>query len=152
MIPPKGLKQRSHASKTAGSLKSTPKSKKSKKSKGTAPKVIDITKPEGDDVKLQLKYAKDPQLQDSILSGETSSVVELGKIDSAGGEKDMPPPDAPGSCIPTFAPDEETRAAAETLKPLQGHQGTAGLPENSSLLTPPGKAEYFKGGGLMETV
>ena len=79
-------------------------------------------------------------------------MVELGKIDSTNGKKDMPPPDAPGSCIPTFAPDEETRATTETLKALQGHQGTAGLPENSSLSTPPGKAEYFEGGGLMETV
>ena len=79
-------------------------------------------------------------------------MVELGKIDSAEGEKDMPSPDAPGSCVPTFAPDEETRAAAETPEALQGHQGTAGLPENSSLSTPPGEAEYFKGEGLMETV
>ena len=106
-------------------------------------------KPEGDKMKVQLKYTKDQQLQDSILSGETLPVVELGKINSAEGGKDMPPPDAPRSCIPTFAPDEETRAAAETLKALQGHQGTAGLPENSSLSTPPGEAEYFEGVGLM---
>ena len=78
--------------------------------------------------------------------------VELGKIDSAGGEKDMPPPDAQGSCIPTFAPDEESRAAAETLKSLQGHKGTVSLPENTTLSTPPGEAEYFEGRGLMETV
>ena len=64
----------------------------------------------------------------------------------------MPPPDASGSCIPTFAPDKETRAAAETLKALQGQQGTAGLPENSSLLTPTGDAEYFEGEELIETV
>ena len=79
-------------------------------------------------------------------------MVELGKIDSAGGEKDMPPPDAPGSCIPTFALAKETRAAAETLQAPQGHQGTAGLPENSSLSMPPGEAEYLEGKGLMETV
>ena len=50
----------------------------------------------------------------------------------------MPPPDVPGSGIPTFAPDKETRAATETLEALQGQQ-TAGLPENSSLSTPPGE-------------
>ena len=72
-------------------------------------------------------------------------MVELGKMDSTGEEKDMPPPDAQGSCILTFAPDEETRAAAETLESLQGHQGTVSLPENTTLSTPPGEAEYFKG-------
>ena len=90
--------------------------------------------------------------KNSILSGETSPVVELGKIDSAEGGKNMPPPDAPGSGIPSFAPDEETRAVAETLKAMQGQQQTAGLPENSSLSTPPGEAEYFKDKGLKETV
>ena len=45
-----------------------------------------------------------------------------------------------------------TGAAAETLEALQGQQQTAGLPENSSLSTPPGEADYFKGDGLIETV
>ena len=48
----------------------------------------------------------------------------------------MPPPDAPGPIIPTYAPDEKTRAAAEVLKMLQKKQPTASLPKNSSLLTP----------------
>ena len=78
--------------------------------------------------------------------------MEFDKIDSAEGGRDMPPPDAPGSIIPTSAPDEETRAAAETLKVLQRQQLTAGLPKSSSLLTPPGEADYLKGEGLMETV
>ena len=64
----------------------------------------------------------------------------------------MPLPDAPGPIIPTYAPDEEARAAAETLKVLQRQQPTAGLPKGSSLSTPPGKADYFKSEGLMETV
>ena len=64
----------------------------------------------------------------------------------------MPLPDAPGPIIPTYAPDEETRAAAETLKVLQRQQPTAGLPEGSSLSTPPGETDYFEGEGLMETV
>ena len=38
------------------------------------------------------------------------------------------------------------------LKALQGHQGTTSLPENSSLLMPPGEAEYLEGERLMETV
>ena len=109
-MPITGLKQDTHGLKTVGSLKPGLKSKKPNKSEGMAPEVIDITKPEGNKVKVQLKYAKDQQLRDSILSGETLPVVELGKIDSAEGGKDMPPPDGPGSCIPTFAPDEETRA------------------------------------------
>ena len=61
-------------------------------------------------------------------------MVELDKMDSAEGGKDMPQPDASGSGIQTFAPDEETRAAAETLETLQGQQWTAGLPENSTTL------------------
>ena len=64
----------------------------------------------------------------------------------------MPPPDAPGSIIQTSAPGEETRAATETLKALLRQQLTAGLPKGSSLLTPPGEADYFEGQGLMETV
>ena len=79
-------------------------------------------------------------------------MVELDKINSAEGGDDMPPPDAPGPIIPTYAPDEETRAATETLKALQRQQPTAGLPEGSSLSTPPGEADYFEGEGLMETV
>ena len=46
---------------------------------------------------------------------------------------DMPPPDAPGPIIPTYAPDEETRAAAEVLEMLQKQQPTASLPKSSSL-------------------
>ena len=61
----------------------------------------------------------------------------------------MPPPDAPGPIIPTYAPDKETRAAAEML---QKQQLTAGLPKGSGLSTPPGEADYFKGWGLMKTV
>ena len=151
-MPPTGSKQGIHGLKTVGSLKPVSKSKKPKKSEVTVPKVIDIMKPEGDRVKVQLKYTKDQQLPDSILSGETSSVVELDKIKSTEGGNDMPLPDAPGSGIPTLAPDEETRAAAETLKALQGQLWTTCLPENSSLLTPPGEVEYFKGEGLMDTV
>ena len=64
----------------------------------------------------------------------------------------MLPPDVTGSSIPTSAPDKETRAATETPKALQGQQWATGLPENPSLSTPPGEADYFDGGGLMETV
>ena len=71
-------------------------------------------------------------------------MVELDKIDLAEGGRDMPPPDAPGPIIPTSAPDEETRAAAETLEVLQRQQPSVGLPKGSSLLTSPGEADYFK--------
>ena len=78
--------------------------------------------------------------------------MELDKIDSTEGGEYMPQPDTPGPIIPTYAPDEETRAASETFKVLQRQQPTAGLPEGSSLVTPPGEADYFEGEGLMETV
>ena len=79
-------------------------------------------------------------------------MVELHNIHSTEGGKDMPPPDAPGPIIPTYAPDEETRAAAEVLEMLQKQQPTASPPKSSSLSTPPGEADYFEAGGLMETV
>ena len=108
-------------------------------------------KPGDGKAKTQLKHEKDQQFRGSILSSETSPIVELDKINSAEGGKDMPPPDVSGSGIPTIAPDEETRAAAETLKALQG-EWTAGLPENSSLSISPGGADYFNGDGLMENI
>ena len=79
-------------------------------------------------------------------------MVELDKISSTEGGEDMSPPDTPGPVIPTYAPDEETRAATETLEVLQKQQSTVGLPESSSLSTPPGEADYFKGEWLMETI
>ena len=116
-------------------------------------------KPGSDKANIQLRHGKDQELQDSVLPGETLPGVELDKIDPAEGGADMPPPaeggadmpppDALRPIIPTSAPDEETRAAAETLKVLQMQQPSAGLPEGSNLLTPPGEADYFKGGGLM---
>ena len=105
--------------KTTSSPKPAPKSKKTKKSEGTAPEVIDITKPGSDKVNIQLRYAKDQELRDFILPGEASPVVKLDKIDQAEAGEDMPPPDAPGPIIPTYAPDEETRAPTETLEALQ---------------------------------
>ena len=76
--------------------------------------MINITKPDHDEVELLLKYAKDQRLQDSILSDETfSPVVKLGKID-------MPPPDIPASCLPNFSTDDQVRAATQTLELLQG--------------------------------
>ena len=71
-------------------------------------------KPVSDKVNIPLRHAKDQELRDFFLPGETSPVVELDKIDSAEGGRNMPPPDAPGSTIQTSTPDEETRAAAET--------------------------------------
>ena len=64
----------------------------------------------------------------------------------------MNPPDVPGPTFPTYAPDEETRAAAKVLQMLQMQQPTASLPKGSGLSTPPGEADYFEGGGLMRTV
>ena len=44
------------------------------------------------------------------------------------------------------------RAAAKSLKALQGQQRTADLPDKSSLSTPPGEADCFDSDGLMENV
>ena len=77
-------------------------------------------------------------------------MVELDNIHSTEGGEHMPPPDK--TFIPTYAPYEETRAAAEVLEMLQKQQPTADLPKSSSLSTPPDEANYFEGGGLMETV
>ena len=79
-------------------------------------------------------------------------MVELDNIHSTEEGGDMPPPDAPGPTLSTYAPDEETRAAAKVLKTLQKQQPTASLPKGSGLSTPPGEADYFKGGSLMRTV
>ena len=60
----------------------------------------------------------------------------------------MHPPDAPGSIIPTCAPDEETRAVAEDLETAEATTNACIL-KSSSLSTPPDKANYFEGEGLM---
>ena len=143
-MPPVGSRQGTHGSKTTSSLKPAQKSKKTKKSEGTAPEVIDIMKPGSGKANIELR--------DSTLHGGTSPVVKLDKIHSTEGGEDMPPPDAPGPIIPTYAPDKETRAATEVLKVLQKQQPTASLPKSSSLSSPPGEADYFEGEGLMETV
>ena len=74
-MPPMGSKQGTHGLKTTNSWKPALKSRKTRKSKGTAPEVIDITKPGSDGVSIQLRHAKDQGLQDFILPGETSPVA-----------------------------------------------------------------------------
>ena len=59
----------------------------------------------------------------------------------------MPPPDLPASCFPNFSADDETRAAAETLKLLQGGQGKRTPLASAGLSTPQGEADHFKEGG-----
>ena len=117
---------------------------KEKESEGTAPEVIEFTKPGSGKANIELR--------DSILHGGTLPVVKLDKIHSTEGGEDMPPPDAPGPITPTYAPDEETRAAAEVLKTLQKQQPTASFPKSSSLSAAPGEADYFEGGGLIRTI
>ena len=123
-------------SKITSSQKSALKSKK-KKSEGTAAEIIDIMKP-GSDEKIKL--------------GDSVPVVELDKIGLIGRWMDMPPPDTPGLIVPAYAPDEETKAAAEVLEMLQKQQPAAGPHGSSNLSTTPGEAEYFKGGWLIKTV
>ena len=92
-----------------------------------------------------------PGSDENIKLGDSVPVVELDKIDSIGRWKDMPPPDTPGLIVSVYAPDKETKATAEVLKTLQ-KEPAAGHCGSSNLSTPPGEAEYFKGGGLMRTV
>ena len=128
--------QGAQGSKITNSPKSALKSKK-KKSEGMAAEIINITKPGGDE---------------NIKHGDSVPVVKPDKMDSIGRWKDMPPQDTPGLIVPAYAPDEETKAAAEVLEILQKQQPAAGLHGSSNLSTPPGEAEYFEGGGLMRTV
>ena len=102
---------------------------KKKKSEDTIPEIIDITKQGSGEANIEL--------QDSVLHGGTSPVVELDIIHSTGEGGDMPPPDIPGPTIPTHVPDEETRATAKVLKVLQKQQLTASLPKGSGLSTTP---------------
>ena len=118
------------------SPKSTSKSKK-KKSDGTAAEIIYIMKP-GSDENIEL--------------GDSVPVVELHKINLIGRWKECLQPDTPGLIVRAYAPDEEIKATAEVLKTLQKQQPAAGPHGSSNLSTPPGEAEYFKGGGLMKTV
>ena len=111
---------------------------KEKKSEDMAAEIIDIMKPGSGDEKIKL--------------GDSVPEVELDKINLIGRWKNMPPPDTPGLIVPAYVPDEETKAAADVLKMLQKQQPTAGPHGSSNLSTPPGEAEYFKGGGLMKTV
>ena len=104
-----GSKRDTSGSKTTDSLRQALKSKK-RRTEDTAPEVIDITKQGSGKVNIKL--------QDSILHGGTSPVVELDNIHSTEGGGDMPPPDTPGPIFPTYAPDKETRATAKVLKML----------------------------------
>ena len=76
-------------------------------------------------------------------------MVELDRVDPTEGDEDMSPLDALESGITTSTLEAETKTAAETLEALQRQLSTADLPGGSSLLTPPGKAEYFKGVQLL---
>ena len=49
-------------------------------------------------------------------------------------------------------PDEEARDAAEVLQTLNKQQPGAGHHLCFTQSTPPGEAEYFKGGGLMRNI
>ena len=96
--------------------------------KTTAPEIMDITK--------QGSGKANIKLQDSVLHGGTLPVIKLDNIHSTEGGVEMPPPDAPGPTIPTYAPDEETRATAKVLKTLQKQQPTASLPKGSGCWHP----------------
>ena len=104
----------------------------------TAPEIFDITK----------QGSGKANIKDSVLHGGTLPVVELDNIHSTEGGGDMPPPDAQGPIIPTYATDEETRADAEVLEMQQKQQPTASLPRGLGLLTPLVKLIILKVMGL----
>ena len=77
--------------KTAATLKSASKLKKTKESEVSITEIINILKPGSDEVDIKLRQTKDQELQSLILPGDTSPVVELDQVDSTEGEKNMPP-------------------------------------------------------------
>ena len=91
-----------------------------------AAEIIDIMKPGSDE---------------NIKLGDSVPVVEVDKINLIGRWKAIPPPDTPGLIVPDYAPDEETKAAAEVLKMLQRQQPAAGCHGSLNLSTPHGEAE-----------
>ena len=108
-----------------------PKSKK--KSEGATVEMIDILKPGSDE---------------NIKLGDSVPVVELDKIDSPSRSKVIPSSDTQGWTVS----DEEARVTAEVLQTLNKQQPGAGHPLCSSQSTPPGKAEYFEGSGLIRNI
>ena len=111
-----------------GSRGSAPKSKK-KKSEGTTAELIDISKPGNDE---------------NIKLGDSVPVVELNKINFPGRSKFIPSSDTQGWTV--------ARVAAEVLQALNKQQPGAGHHLCLTQSTPPGEAEYFKGGGLMRNI
>ena len=110
---------------------SAPKSKK--KSEGATAELIDISK---------LGRDENIELRDSIL------VVELDKIHTPCRSKVIPLSDTQGWTVP----DEEARVTTEVLQTLNKQQPGAGHHLCLTQSTPPGEAEYFKGGGLMRNI
>ena len=93
-----------------------------------------------------------PGSDENIKLGDPVPVVELYKIGLIARLMDIPLSDTLGLIVPASTPDEETRATAEVLKTLQKQQPATGHLQSSNVLTPPGEAEYFEGGGLMRTI
>ena len=100
--------------------------KSKKKSEGATAELINISKPGSND---NLK------LRDSV------PVVKLNKIVVSS-------TDTRGQTTL----NNETRVTAQVLQALNKQQSGAGHPPCSTQSTPPGEAEYFKGGGLMKNI
>ena len=107
-----------------GTYGPTTKAKK-KKSEGATAELIDISNPESDD---------NLELRDSV------PVVKLNKIVISS-------TDTQGRTA-----FNETRVMAEVLQALNKQQSGAGHPLCLTQSTPPGKAEYFEGVGLMKNI
>ena len=107
--------------------------KSKKKSEGTTVELIDISKPGSDE---------------NIKLGGSIPVVKLDKINSPCRSKVIPSSDTRGWTVP----DEEARVTAEVLQTLNKQQPAAGHHLCLTQSTPPGKAEYFKGGRLMRNI
>ena len=107
--------------------------KSKKKSEGATAELIDISTPGSDE---------------NIKLGDSVPVVKLDRIDSSHRSKVIPSSDTWGPTVP----DEEARVTAEVLQTLNKKQPGAGHHLYSTQSTPPGKAEYFDGSGLMRNI
>ena len=75
-------------------------------------------------------------------------IVKLDKIDFPPRSKVIPSSDTQGLTVP----DEEAKVAAEVIQTLNKQQPGAGHHLCLTQSTPPGKTEYFEGGGLMKNI
>ena len=115
--------------KSMAKAKLAPKLGCTKLSEDLIPELMNFSDREVAQVCQLLKHAKDPELREALLSGESfSPVVGLDKINLESREQDMALSvrrASPPSCIPNFQTDAETKVAMDIMETLyQFQKGT----------------------------